>query len=272
MRRFDVAYLRHTRRGMWEDSRDALRDLALSTRRTILDVGCGTGGLTRVLAEEAPAGSAIVGCDVDRDLLEHSPGGGHGRSAAVIGEATRLPIADDAVDLAVCQALLINVENPLGIVAEFVRVSSDVVGAVEPNNAEVAVTSTVSDEPAVDRRARVHYMSGLETDVAIGGPGVKRLFRAAGLEGITTRRYVHERTIAPPYAEHELLDARRKATGADFDRKRSTLLSGDLSAEEFDDLKQAWRDVGHEAIDQMRHGTYRRRERVPYYVTVGRSG
>ncbi|MFC6725639.1 SAM-dependent methyltransferase, partial [Halobium palmae] len=49
MRRFSADYLERTREGMWEGSREALADLDLPDRDRIVDVGCGTGELTRVL-------------------------------------------------------------------------------------------------------------------------------------------------------------------------------------------------------------------------------
>jgi cyclopropane fatty-acyl-phospholipid synthase-like methyltransferase len=50
VRRFSADYLRRTRRGLWT-SREALDALDLPARDRILDVGCGTGELTRILAE-----------------------------------------------------------------------------------------------------------------------------------------------------------------------------------------------------------------------------
>ncbi|MFO7833132.1 MAG: methyltransferase domain-containing protein, partial [Halohasta sp.] len=124
MRRFSAEYLERTREGMWADSREALVDLDLSGRTRILDVGCGTGELTRVLADESPA--AVVGCDVDRELLavasDHVP--------VVAGDALRLPFATDSVDLVGCQALLINLPEPAAALQEFARVSSDLVAAI----------------------------------------------------------------------------------------------------------------------------------------------
>ncbi|TKX76792.1 class I SAM-dependent methyltransferase, partial [Halorubrum sp. SD626R] len=185
MRRFSAEYLEHTRRGMWDDGREALADLELPTRRRVLDVGCGTGELTRVLAAEAPSDATVIGVDADRDLLAVARGAAE--SGAVEGEtidratvesepadwettdvaptylagdATRLPISDDAVDLAVCQALLINLPDPAAAVREFTRVSSDLVAAIEPDNADVTVASTVPAEERLEREAREAYVDG----------------------------------------------------------------------------------------------------------------
>lgn len=262
MRRFDADYLESTRRGMWEEV-GTLADLELGSRERIADVGCGTGELTRVLARESPAD--VIGIDADRDLLkgarEHVP--------TLAGDATRLPLRDDAVDLVTCQALLINLPEPRLAVEEFARVSSELVCAIEPDNSRVEVGSTVDGEAALARRARERYIEGVGTDVTLG-EGSKELFEAAGLSDLRTRRYDHEKRVNAPYDESALEGAKRKATGAGIESDRETLLEGDLEPAGFDELRAEWREMGREAIEQMQAGEYERVERVPFYVTVGR--
>lgn len=261
MRRFDAGYLEETRRGMWDDVTE-LADLELASRERIVDVGCGSGELTRVLVRESDA--EVVGIDADLDLLavahEHAP--------MAAGDATRLPLRDDAVDLVVCQALLINLPEPREAVEEFARVSSDLVCAIEPDNGEVEVESTVEREPRLERRVRARYIEGVGTDVTLGAD-VGDLFEEAGLSDVRTRRYDHEKRVEAPYDEAALRAARRKATGAGVESDRETLAES-LTAEEFDSLRAEWRRMGREAIDQMQAGEYERTETVPFYVTVGR--
>jgi SAM-dependent methyltransferase len=263
VRQFTADYLDETRRGMWEDRR-ALDPLDLGETDRVLDVGCGTGELTRVLAEESPG--EVVGVDADTDLLavaaEHAP--------VVAGDATNLPFPDDAFDLVVCQALLINLPDPAAAVREFARVSRDRVAAVEPDNAAVTVDSSVAAESELERRARRAYIDGVPTDVSLGGAGTRRVFDEVGLDGVETRRYDHERTVAPPYAESALSAAKRKASGEGLADDRATMLNGDLSPEEFDDLRAEWRAMGRRVIEQMQEDGYRRTEVVPFFVTVGR--
>jgi len=248
---------------MWDDSRAALADLALADRRRVLDVGCGTGELTRVLAEEADG--EAVGVDADPDLLavarEHAP--------VAAGDALQLPFRNSSFDLVVCQALLVNLPEPAAALWEFARVSSDLVAAIEPDNGEVFVESTVDAEPRLAARARRAYLDGVETDAALGADAADA-FRTAGLSDVRTRRYRHEQVVEPPYDESELAAARRKATGAALADDRETMLAGDLDGDGYADLRGDWRAMGREAVAQMRAGEYRRREVVPFYVTVGR--
>ena len=278
MRRFSAEYLEHTRRGMWEDDREALADLSLSSRERVLDVGCGTGELTRVLAAETGAtgsdggttepNASVIGVDADRELLSVAREESDGEIGYAAGDAARLPMAADAVDLAVCQALLINLPDPTAAVRELARVSDDLVAAIEPDNGDVRVASTVAAEERLEREAREAYVDGVETDVALGDR-VREAFDAAGLVGVRTRRYVHEKRTEPPYAEAALRSAARKASGAGLADHRDELVAA-TSERAYDDLRGRWREMGREVVDAIGAGEYERVEYVPFDVTVGR--
>jgi hypothetical protein len=83
------------------------------------------------------------------------------------------------------------------------------------------------------------------------------------------RTYEHERAIEPPYTETALTAARRKASGEGLASDRTTMLAGETTPEEFDALRQQWREMGRAVIEQMQADDYRQREVVPFYVTVG---
>jgi SAM-dependent methyltransferase len=259
VRRFTAEYLETTREGMWADSREPLQNLALDERDAVLDVGAGTGELTRVLRNEALG--EVVAVDADTTLL------GHVAEPRVAGDATRLPFRDGTFDLVVCQALLVNLPDPLAAVEEFARVSNDCVAVIEPDNSAVSIESTVEAEPALARRARNLYLQGVQTDATLGA--VPDLLEEAGLGDMSVRRYDHERRIEAPYSEQALESARRKASGTGLDSDRDTILSGGATAELFDTLRQNWRAMGRDVIDQMQDGTYLQREVVPFYVTAG---
>jgi len=266
VRRFSADYLEHTRRGMWSDGREALADLDLSSRRRVLDAGCGTGELTRVLDAEAGPDATVIGVDADPELLRVARA--ETGLPYVVGDATRLPLPNDAVDLAVCQALLINLPDPAAAVREFSRVSSDIVAAIEPDNADVTVASTVDAEERLEREAREAYLRGVDTDVALGDR-VRDAFAAAGLDDVRTRRYVHEKRVAAPYAEPALTAAARKASGAGLADHREELIAATSEAA-YDDLRRRWREMGREVVDAIGAEEYERVERVPFDVTVGR--
>jgi ubiquinone/menaquinone biosynthesis C-methylase UbiE len=247
---------------MWDD-RSALDALGLERSDRILDVGCGTGELTRVLAEESDGD--VAGLDADPRLLRVARE--ETGLPVVAGDAGRLPFEDDAFDLVVCQALLVNLPDPGAVVGEFARVAASRVAAVEPDNSQVGVESTVEREVALERRAREAYLAGVDTDPSLGAD-VRTLFERAGLREVTTRTYHHQKVVEPPYDEGDLADASRKASGAGLaDHERE--LRRSLSDAEYDALRGEWRDMGRDVVEQMQAGEYRRAEVVPFYVTVG---
>jgi SAM-dependent methyltransferase len=247
---------------LWS-SREALDALDLPARDRVLDVGCGTGELTRVLAEES--GGEVIGVDADPGLLRVAREATDCR--VVAGDATRLPFGDGTVDLVACQALLVNLPDPAAAVREFRRVAADAVAAIEPDNADVAVESTVDREVDLEKRVRAAFLEGVGTDVALGDR-TRRAFEAAGLVDVRTRRHYHRKVVEPPYDEADLQDATRKATGAGLADHETELRRA--VGDEYDALRTAWREMGREVVEAMRAGTYRRAEVVPFDVTVGR--
>jgi len=259
VRRFTAEYLETTREGMWEDSTAALADLALEQRQRVLDVGAGTGELTRLLRETVPG--EVIAADADADLLAHTD------DPRVLADATRLPFADDSFDLVICQALLVNLAVPEVALREFARVSSDCVAVVEPDNSAVSVDSTVDAESRLAREARELYLAGIGTDATIGD--ARSLFAEAGIKDASVRRYDHRQTVSPPYTDQALEAARRKASGAGIETDRAAILAGETSPEEFDALRERWRAMGRAVIEQMQDGSYEREEVIPFYVTSG---
>lgn len=257
MRRFSAEYLERTREGLWAD-RDGLAPLELDRWDDVVDVGCGSGELTRVLREETAG--RVVGVDRDPDLLAHAEG------PVVRGDALVLPFPDGAADLVVCQALLVNLLDPGAAVAEFARVAGRRVAAIEPDNAAVEVTSSVPAEAPLARRARERFRQGAATDVALGADAAA-LFEEAGLADVTVRRHDQVLTVEPPYSADELAAAARKASGEALRARRQTMAGDD---EALDELRSEWRAMGREVLEQVRAGEYRRREVVPFYLTTGR--
>jgi SAM-dependent methyltransferase len=256
MRRFSADYLERTREGLWADT-DALADLRLAERDSVLDVGCGSGELTRVLARECPG--RVVGADRDPQLLAHLD------LPTVRADALSLPFPDDSFDLVVCQALLVNLPDPEAALAEFTRVARESVAAVEPDNAAVTVDSTVDQEAALAREARERYVAGVDTDVALGSR-LDDLLLEVGLENVRVRRRDHEKWVAPPYSEADLEAVGRKARGDAIRARREEMVGSDA---DLDSLRESWREMGRDVVAQVQADEYERREVVPFFVAVG---
>lgn len=99
--------------------------LNLKPGSRVLDVGCGSGALTLLLARHHP-GVQFVGVDVTASLTTAAQ-----QQAQLLGltnvefqegDALSLPFADGAFEAAVCQTVLIHLSDPAGAIGEMNRV------------------------------------------------------------------------------------------------------------------------------------------------------
>ncbi|MBK9181000.1 MAG: methyltransferase domain-containing protein [Acidimicrobiales bacterium] len=77
-----------------------LRALREGAPARVLDVGCGTGLLTRRVADEL--GAVAIGCDFSRGMLQRAAPRARPGVAWVQGDALALPVASGAVHAVVC--------------------------------------------------------------------------------------------------------------------------------------------------------------------------
>ena len=95
--------------GFYDAVIDAIRSAVPNYPGVVLDAGCGDGTFTKRLA-----GETTVGLDLSKDAIQLAARGG-GPILWAVGDLTRLPIADDAVDV------VLNLFSPAHY-AEFQRV------------------------------------------------------------------------------------------------------------------------------------------------------
>jgi SAM-dependent methyltransferase len=95
----------------------ALDLVELTGRETVLDVGCGNGVYLSALRRRGHAG-AVLGLDSSPGMAHHA----RQFAATAIGDAQALPIADGAVDLALCMHMLYHVPDQARAIAQLARV------------------------------------------------------------------------------------------------------------------------------------------------------
>lgn len=124
----------------------------------VLDIGCGTGGFTRAIADMASA--AVTGIDISERFIEfarQAPAPKQGAVSWKVGSAESLPVADGSFDRAMLSLVLHQLANPKLAVEEAFR--SLAAGG------RVAVRTVAPEDVA----ARVPYrffpsMSAVDTD------------------------------------------------------------------------------------------------------------
>lgn len=118
------AYERYMGRWSRRIAEPFVLDLGVPPGLRWLDVGCGTGALSSAVLDLcAPA--SLVGVDSAAGLLESARARFADRGASVrfeLADAARLPLDDDAVDVAVSGLVLNFVASPEATVAEIARV------------------------------------------------------------------------------------------------------------------------------------------------------
>jgi ubiquinone/menaquinone biosynthesis C-methylase UbiE len=166
--------------------------LDISAGQRVLDVGCGSGAVTRDLARRVGPGGLAVGLDPSPALLAvarelaHEAGLGD-RVAFREGDARRLPFADGSFDAAVCVTVLSHVPEGEAAIPELVRV-------LRPGG-RVGVFDLDADMTAFthpDRRLTRRIIAAASDATAVNGWLVRQLpllFQRAGLIDVRARGF-----------------------------------------------------------------------------------
>jgi len=122
---------------LMERTRHFLRGVSLAEGAEILDLGCGLGETTKLLAGHFP-NAKVTGIDRDTGLLEIAKKKNPPAASSVKflhADATRLPFADHSFDLVFARYLLLHLENPMAVLEEMKRVCrpGGIVFAQEPD-------------------------------------------------------------------------------------------------------------------------------------------
>lgn len=125
---FFVAVLDETRAGLLERARREpaafFAPLSLQAGMRVLDVGCGTGDLLRLLAPLVAPGDA-VGIDISETMISealHRHGGLLPNLDFRVGDALALPFADASFDRVLASQVLLHVPHPEVALSGIVRV------------------------------------------------------------------------------------------------------------------------------------------------------
>lgn len=113
-----------TRRGKWAAQREfALLLEAIRPRagESVLDVGCGTGAFTRLLA--SATGGPITGVDINSERLAFARAQNTPGVSYATADARSLPFADRSFDLVVSIAALSFIDDERAALGEMIRVA-----------------------------------------------------------------------------------------------------------------------------------------------------
>jgi ubiquinone/menaquinone biosynthesis C-methylase UbiE len=125
-----AARLEHRARAEDESSarEEYLGLFGLAPGEHVLDVGCGSGVVTRAIAQRVAPDGKVIGVDASRALLavaqEHADASGLGsRIEWRVADCRKLPFADASFDAVIAATMLAHVPGAVDALAEMVRVT-----------------------------------------------------------------------------------------------------------------------------------------------------
>jgi len=110
--------------------------LDLKPGMTIADIGCGWGYMGHLLLPKILPGGSVYGVDIDAKFVKQAIDFSHENTNYLVGDVHSIPLKDESVELAICQALLMHIANPESAVKEMARIvkPGGKVVTIEPNN------------------------------------------------------------------------------------------------------------------------------------------
>tara|TARA_R100000935_G_C2830891_1_gene164998 strand:+ start:872 stop:1783 length:912 start_codon:yes stop_codon:yes gene_type:complete len=194
--------------------------LELSKHNSMLDIGCGQGHWTRILAPFLALNAEITAVDSDErwysknEELEDLFAKSNNPFVLTKGNAQQLPFKDDQFDLVTCQTVLIHVPKPQQALEEMKRVlkPGGTLLCVEPNNIIQSLTKTsLSKNDSIDETLdHIKYRLVIEKGKKNMGQGDNSLgdllpgmFALANMHNIEVRLSDKAIAMYPPYSTKE---------------------------------------------------------------------
>lgn len=173
----------------------------------VLDLGCGTGVVSRALAERVGRRGRVEGIDPSRVFIREArerarAAGLASRLAFRVGDGTALPYPDGGFDAALAVTVLLHVPRSERVLGEMVR-------AIRPGG-RVAVLDQDFGTLVLDHEDRALTRRILDTHTdryyadGWSGRSLLRRLRAAGLARVRLRPFVVVETAYDPYTRSML--------------------------------------------------------------------
>jgi len=162
--RFSGKFLELARRHMWraESVPLLLRYLDIKPGQRIVDVGCGTGHLTRLVAQGLEGRGEVVGIDRNEQLLRQ--GRKLAREAGLQrlvsfreDDVTKMKLDDDFADRVICQTVMWTMRDPRDALREMIRICKPggMVGTVEASTDSINIF--YPDDPRLTELQRAYW-------------------------------------------------------------------------------------------------------------------
>ena len=187
----------------WAELRQTWLDFSgLRSGDHVLDVGCGTGVVTRDLAQRVGHQGQVVGIDPSTRLIQEAlrrmeEKGVKGRIEFRCADGAALPFPDGSFDLVVASAVFGHVPNGPEVLAEMVRVARPA-GTVVAFDHDIDTIAIDASDRNLTRRI-VHAYCDRYFTSGWAGRELYAMFREAALEEIQVLPLMHTSTQFEPF-------------------------------------------------------------------------
>jgi ubiquinone/menaquinone biosynthesis C-methylase UbiE len=274
----------YQRKAMWhQDTLDRLAVwMGLKPGLTMADVGCGLGYLGYTYWKYFGEGGQCIGIDTSAKLLADAREAAKewavgGLAQFVRGDASALPLDDNTIDIAMCQALLMHLEQPDHALAEMARIvrpgGSVVCFEADNVSGQMAIPDWSLPELDVDDflLSRKVYLLANKGRIKLGrgdnsiGRKIPRMMSDLGLVDIDIRLNDKVHFLHPPYELDIQRDTIEKLEKQLFDeerhkilkeREREEFLAGGGAEEEHDRIRAVGEKMRAQMRKQLDDGSY----------------
>jgi SAM-dependent methyltransferase len=175
---------------MAPDTAVMLDRIGVASGWSCLDIGCGPGGITRLLSERVGPSGRVIGLDMDAQFLEHARLGAPANVEFRQGDAYGSTLPDGAFDLAHMRFVASTAGDPERLLKEAIRLvrPGGIVALQEPDGTTL---NCYPPHPAWERlkAALLGAFSGVGADLQLA----RRLYavvRQSGLEDVQYRPFL----------------------------------------------------------------------------------
>lgn len=240
---------------------------------SIADIGCGKGYMSFKLLPHLNNLKKIYGRDIEachiNDALLNAKKFPNIDFDFNVRNAENIDIHDDAVDLSVCQTLLLHLENPLNSILEMKRITKEkgTIMAIETNNSinnlvrnniigENDVTSNIDNIPQTLKQLEYDLIIqkgifNLKEGYLSIGDAVPKLFYEAGLKNINVSIVDKACSLIPPYDTQE-----KKIRAKDL----LTMIDSSLSEYDYNQMLKYYLAGGGKKEDFEEHWNFQKEE------------
>ncbi|MCP4633429.1 MAG: methyltransferase domain-containing protein [candidate division Zixibacteria bacterium] len=270
--------------------------LNLSPGMIAVDIGCGLGFLGYSYWKYFGKGGHYIGIDIKQGLLKDAREASKkwatgGKADFTTGDVYNLPIPDCCADWAMCQTLMIHLENPKLALSEMIRIlkPGGLLLCIEPDNLRPALDWVFSSLPKLDLETQLLFykVNTIANDgrIKMGrgdrgvAPSIPHMLSELGIDDleILTRDTVP--FLEPPYKterQQEMIANMKKHVlndenfNAMYDEFKEEFINGGGNIREFDKLYEISKNLREIQLQQMENKEFFICGAHPIYLFKGR--